>query len=101
MYQLAEYLGLSESLLEIPFANFKNALQREWKSEDFLLSMNTVLIPILPDHPQMYFNNKLREDRVVKLMLDTLHKRRQKFEDVFLELFLWRAPFRELFDNCV
>jgi hypothetical protein len=99
VYQLAQYLGLSESLIEIPLANFKSALQKDWTSEDFLLAMSTLAIPVLPGHSQIFSKSKIREDRVVKLMIGTLHEQREKFEDLFLNLFFEKASFRELLEH--
>ncbi|KAF4241521.1 hypothetical protein CNMCM8980_000880 [Aspergillus fumigatiaffinis] len=100
VYQLAEYWGLSEYLQNLAFENYKNIIQRgNWKTEDFLTSINTILHPILPgDVSAGNEREKLKESRLVIFMLHHLHKYRGRFEDNLLVFCLQSSPvFLELF----
>lgn len=67
MYQLAEYWGLPGYLQNLAFENYKNIVQRgQWKTEDFLTSVNTILHPILPgDLSDVHEKENLKESRMV------------------------------------
>lgn len=102
MYQLAEYWGLPGYLQNLAFENYKNIVQRgQWKTEDFLTSVNTILHPILPgDLSDVHEKENLKESRMVILMLHHLHRYRGRFEDSLLVFCLQSSPvFLELFLN--
>ncbi|KAH1350114.1 hypothetical protein KXX63_004140 [Aspergillus fumigatus] len=102
VYQLAEYWGLPGYLQNLAFENYKNIVQRgQWKTEDFLTSVNTILHPILPgDLSDVHEKENLKESRMVIFMLHHLHRYRGRFEGSLLVFCLQSSPvFLELFLN--
>ncbi|RAL06555.1 BTB/POZ domain-containing protein [Aspergillus homomorphus CBS 101889] len=95
IYQLSEYLGLSQNLQDIAFDYYRRAVEKDWEIEDFLTSINVILNPVLQlDVLVSAQKDELRENRIVVLMFHHLHKRRVLFKnDYLLTLHLQTSQF--------
>ncbi|SPB49724.1 VID27 cytoplasmic family protein [Aspergillus niger] len=101
VYQLAGHLGLSQILQDTAFEYFRQAIEGDWKIENLLNSINTILHPILQvDSLENLEKEDFRNDRIVTLMFHHLHERRALFkeDDCLLSAHLQSVPiFMELF----
>lgn len=87
LYMMAKRWGMSEAFQSIIFYRYEDLLQRVWKPEPFLESVNQIFSPLFPDGlvsqafqvDQGMDPEELRKDRIVYLVMRELEKRRRMF----------------------
>jgi hypothetical protein len=86
VYQLSESWGLRQSLRDIPYASFQDLLNHNWGYRTLYHVWKRVLRPYLHGYPLNNPVDGIQEDRIIKLMLQTLSKQQSLFQEIFLRL---------------
>lgn len=79
---------MSRSLQDIPYTNFQRALKGDWTFNDLFEVWKRILGLYLHDTSVNLPKSKIRENRIVELMLETLCQEQPQSKEMFFELSL-------------
>jgi hypothetical protein len=96
VYHLSERWGMSKSLQDIPYANFESALKGNWSSNDLFEVWKRILGIYMQNTSPNLPKDKIRENRIVELMLQTLCQEQPQSKEMFFELSLDSAQDQPL-----